>query len=168
MLIFHRNCIAYDDLEEEDLRKILTPAKSHDDGRCWWEVLDGDESIQRKLGDSYTWQELLNGDFSDGSDVIVAPTDLRDLMCFSLTALGFQAQPSVYSGEDRWFLNGKVLTLSRGRRPGFSPIYGKSGSMIKRNKSWSMAQKCWDWLESQPNQSEFLRNLIEDAMKKTE
>jgi len=33
--------------------------------------------------------------------------------------------------------------------------------MIKKNKAWSMPSELWDWLESQPNQSEYLRKLIE-------
>ena len=52
-----------------------------------------------------------------------------------------------------------------GRKPGFSPIYGDGGAMIKKRKAWSMTQECWDWLESQKNQSETLRELIESRME---
>lgn len=32
--------------------------------------------------------------------------------------------------------------------------------MTKKNKAWSMPDHHWDWLESQSNQSEILRNAI--------
>lgn len=53
----------------------------------------------------------------------------------------------------------------RGRRAGFSPLNGEDGAMIKKNKAWSMPSKAWEWLESQPNQSEYLRKLIEADLK---
>ena len=41
-------------------------------------------------------------------------------------------------------------------------------SMVKRNKAWSMPKQNWDWLESQPNQSQTLRKAIESLMEKSE
>ncbi len=35
-----------------------------------------------------------------------------------------------------------------------------TGSMVKRNKAWSMTAETWQWLESQPNQAETLREAI--------
>lgn len=48
----------------------------------------------------------------------------------------------------------------RGRREGFSPINGEGGAMTKKNKAWSMPDDDWQWLESQPNQSEIIRSAI--------
>jgi hypothetical protein len=58
--------------------------------------------------------------------------------------------------------------MKRGRRKGFSPINGAGAAMIKKNKAWSMPQTDWDWLESQPNQSEVLRNAIAFLKQKKE
>lgn len=49
----------------------------------------------------------------------------------------------------------------RGRQIGFSPINGEGGAMTKKNKAWSMTDDMWDWLESQPNQSETIRDAVE-------
>lgn len=161
MLIIHKNCIAYDHLDPEDLQQIQNPAKSHDDERCWYEILDGDESIQRSLGESYTWQEILEGDYSSKSDVIIAPSILQSDVLESLQKLGFHLQESYYSGEDRYYFEGnEIRYLKPGRRTGFSPINGEGGAMIKKNKAWSMPDEDWDWLESQPNQSEVIRSAI--------
>lgn len=48
----------------------------------------------------------------------------------------------------------------RGRPQGFSPLNGEGGAMVKKNKAWSMSGEDWRWLESQPNQSEVLREAI--------
>lgn len=48
----------------------------------------------------------------------------------------------------------------RGRPTGFSPINGDGGAMTKKNKAWSMSDDDWEWLESQPNQSETIRSAI--------
>jgi hypothetical protein len=48
----------------------------------------------------------------------------------------------------------------KGRVPGFSPVTGWEGTLVKDCKKWSMPQSDWDWLESQPNQSEILREAI--------
>jgi len=32
--------------------------------------------------------------------------------------------------------------------------------MTKKNKAWSMPDDDWQWLESQPNQSEIIRSAI--------
>lgn len=48
----------------------------------------------------------------------------------------------------------------RGRPVGFSPINGDGGAMVKKNKAWSMPETDWQWLESQSNQSEIIRDAI--------
>lgn len=51
-------------------------------------------------------------------------------------------------------------SVVRGRKPGFSPVTGWDGTLIKKNKAWSMPDPDWEWLEDQPNQSEILRQAI--------
>jgi hypothetical protein len=46
------------------------------------------------------------------------------------------------------------------RPKGFSPIRGKGGAMIKKEKAWSMPKEDWEWLEAQPNQSQSIRDAI--------
>lgn len=47
-----------------------------------------------------------------------------------------------------------------GRPKDFSPINGAGGAMTKKSKAWSMPDDDWIRLESQPNQSEFIRRAI--------
>jgi hypothetical protein len=103
MLIIFRNCIGHDHLNDEDLMDVQETAVSHDDGRCWHEVSDGDESLQRMLGDAFTWTEILSGDYSSGEDVIIAPREIRKDILPALEALGFKIQNAHYAGEDRYF-----------------------------------------------------------------
>lgn len=161
MLIIHRNCIAYDNLDTKDLEEVQNPAMSYDDGRCWHKITDGDESLQRSLGDSYTWEELLDGNYSDGGNVIIAPSSIRNEITPQLIKLGFGIQESYFSGEDRFYFQGnEAVYIGRGRPIGFSPINGTGGAMTKKNKAWSMPDEDWEWLESQSNQSEVLRHAI--------
>lgn len=54
----------------------------------------------------------------------------------------------------------------RGRSLGFTPS-GKP-PMVKKTKSWSFPQADWDWIESQPNQNEVMRQAIahyQDSLK---
>lgn len=53
----------------------------------------------------------------------------------------------------------------RGRPEGFSPINGKGGAMVKKNKAWSMPEADWQWLKNQSNQSEILRTAIANKKK---
>jgi len=109
MLIMFQNCIGWDHLEdEEDLQRIENPVMTHDEGRCWFEIADGDVSLQRKLGESWEWSELLEGDYSDGSDVIVAPTELREFIAKDLMRLGFTPDPGYFYDEDRWSIDTEV------------------------------------------------------------
>lgn len=58
--------------------------------------------------------------------------------------------------NDSWW----VYRIQPGRPLGFSPINGEGGVMTKKNKAWSMPDDDWQWLESQPNQSETIREAI--------
>jgi hypothetical protein len=104
MLILHKNCVGWDNLSDEQKALVQDPSPSHDDGRCWFEILDGDESIQRELGESYSWDEILDGDYSE-RNTIVAPEELRGAIEPALKELGLVRQPQgspYYKGEDRY------------------------------------------------------------------
>jgi hypothetical protein len=108
MLIMYKNCIGWDNLPDEQRAIVEDVAHSHNDGRCWFEILDGDESLQRELGEIYSWDEVLAGDYSESNDTIVAPEELRLLIESSLKAVGLTRQPQsspYYKGEDRYCNN---------------------------------------------------------------
>jgi hypothetical protein len=105
MLIMHKNCIGWDNLSDEQRVIVEDPAMSHDEGQCWFEILDGDESLQHELGESYTWNEIINGDYAECNDTIVAPEELRDAIESLLKSVGLTRQPQgspYYKGEDRY------------------------------------------------------------------
>jgi hypothetical protein len=58
--------------------------------------------------------------------------------------------------NDAWW----VYRTHPGRQVGFSPINGEGGAMTKKAKAWSMPDEDWEWLESQPNQSQAIRQAI--------
>ena len=102
MLIMFQNSIAYNDLDPEDLERVENPVLSHLEGRCWFEVVDGDESLQRGLGDCFTWEDLLEGDYSSGNDLIIAPAEIREDISGPLARLGFSRQKGYFNDDDRY------------------------------------------------------------------
>lgn len=59
-----------------------------------------------------------------------------------------------------WNVFPDLRSAKPGRPQGFSPILGEDGAMVKKAKAWSMPQSDWDWLESQSNQAETIRDAI--------
>jgi len=60
----------------------------------------------------------------------------------------------------KWNVFPDLRTTKPGRPQGFSPILGEDMAMVKKAKAWSMPQSDWDWLESQSNQAETIRDAI--------
>lgn len=50
--------------------------------------------------------------------------------------------------------------LKRGRQCGFSPINGNDGAMRQKQVKIALSSEDMEWLESQPNQSEAIRQSI--------
>ena len=70
----------------------------------------------------------------------------------------------IFLASGVFLLNRNLRTVAlthielRGRPLGYSPSGGKC--LTKRNKAWSMPSEDWEWLESQPNQSQVIRQAI--------
>lgn len=70
---------------------------------------------------------------------------------------------STYKTADGWNnarLGLRSMVSGYLKRPVGRPVV--EGSMVKRGKKWSMPADHWEWLESQPNQSEVLRLAISE------
>lgn len=101
MIILFANCIDDSLLDAED-RERLESVHDVDNiyaGACWIEVLDGDYSQQHSLGDFYTLEELLNGDYADFNE-IVCPKDFREEVELHFLKLGLLRTKRYYSDED--------------------------------------------------------------------
>jgi len=68
----------------------------------------------------------------------------------------YKADPAYFNGYRlglRESISGLLASPHTGRPP-------SGNAMDKKNKAWSMPIAEWEWLESQPNQSETLRRAI--------
>ncbi len=82
-------------------------------------------------------------------------------------------QPYQYKGAEaqidkvlakvfRGLVNRLDYSIVQTSRPGRPTGHTPSGNppMVKKTKSWSFSAETWEWLESQPNQSETIRQAI--------
>ena len=106
MLIVFANSVNFDDLSYEDLQRLepFDCANSVDSGTCWVEVLEGDISTHRALGEFWTWAEVLEQEY-EGSDAIVVPEELRPDVELPLLQKKFVRVAPFSTGEDLYLVD---------------------------------------------------------------